>query len=189
MEKLELDGCYIIGHSFGAWVASKYALNCTDRVKGLILVAPAGIRDEKFEDKYFLLRPLLWETPLVDWGLNLVTPIAGILNNKKAIEKIKEYRYQLTNQPVARSILITRLQGMRGAETVETEIHQIEIPALIIAGEFDETIPLWHSETYAREIPNAKLEIIPDADHGLPQGYPQEIATSILEFFASETTV
>jgi len=42
---------------------------------------------------------------------------------------------------------------------------------------------MWHSETYAREIPNAKLEIIPGADHALPQGYPQEIATSILNFF------
>ncbi|MDJ0536791.1 MAG: alpha/beta hydrolase [Xenococcaceae cyanobacterium MO_207.B15] len=189
LKKLELKRCYIIGHSFGAWVASKYALNFPDCVNGLILLGPAGIKDNRFEERYFFLRPLLWETPLIDWSLNLVTPLSEIFNYKKALETIKEYRYQLTNQPVARSMLITRLQGMRGAETVETEIHKLKIPVLVIAGECDETIPLWHSETYAREIPNAQLEIIPGADHALPTEYPQKIAASILKFFVSESTV
>ncbi len=56
LEKLVIDESYNVVHTFGTSVASKYALNFSDRVKGLILVGPAGIRDEKFEDKCFLLR-------------------------------------------------------------------------------------------------------------------------------------
>jgi pimeloyl-ACP methyl ester carboxylesterase len=58
---------------------------------------------------------------------------------------------------------------------------------LVISGDRDETIPLWHSETYAREIPGAKLAIIPDASHSLPQEYAPELAGLILQFLGCAT--
>jgi len=182
IQQLKLEQFYLLGHSFGAWVSSAYALQFPHKVRGLILAGPAGIRDDSFCGRYDHLRPLLWDTPLIDFALNLATPVAKIVGKKADIEQIWSFRKNLMNQPVARSFLLTRLRPEDAVDTVEKDIHKLPMPALVIAGELDETIPLWHSETYAQEIPNAQLKIIPGADHSLPQNYHQEMVSLITEF-------
>jgi pimeloyl-ACP methyl ester carboxylesterase len=67
-------------------------------------------------------------------------------------------------------------------DTVEKDIHRLPMPALVITGDRDDTIPLWHSETYAREIPNAHLKILANADHSLPTDYAPQLADLVLPF-------
>lgn len=176
--KLGLDSFYILGHSFGGWVAAAYALRYPEQVKGLLLAAPAGIRDDSFCGRYDHLRPLLWQTPVVDWVLKLLQ-----LSTKNAtINKIAWFRRELKAQPAARSFLVDRIRPEDAIDTVEKEIHRLKVPTLVMTGDRDETIPLWHSETYAAEIPGAKLAIIPDASHSLPQDYAPQLAALILQF-------
>jgi pimeloyl-ACP methyl ester carboxylesterase len=179
---LNLEPCYLLGYSFGGWVSSAYALAYPDAVTGLMLAAPAGIRDDSFCGRYDYLRPLLWQTPLVDWALTLVKPIAHFTGHQEAIHKIAWIRGELNAQPAARSFLVDRMRPEDAIDTVEKEIHQLRVPTLVITGDRDETIPLWHSETYAREIPTATLVIIPDADHSLPRDYADRLADLILPF-------
>jgi pimeloyl-ACP methyl ester carboxylesterase len=179
---LQLDSFYILGHSFGGWVASAYALQYPSTVKGLLLAAPAGIRDDSFCGRYDHLRPLLWQTPVVDWVLQLVRVCAKIIDKSEIIDKISWFRQELNSQPAARSFLVDRIRPEDAVDTVEKEIHQIQVPTLVITGDRDQTIPLWHSETYANTIPGAKLAIIPNASHSLPQDYAPEMAALILPF-------
>ena len=67
-------------------------------------------------------------------------------------------------------------------ETVEKEIHQLQIPTLVIAADSDETIPLWHCQTYTNEIPGAELAIIPNSTDRLPQTQAQIMAKLISNF-------
>lgn len=179
---LQLDSFYILGHSFGGWVASAYALHYPSNVKGLLLAAPAGIRDDSFCGRYDHLRPLLWQTPVVDWVLQLTRLGTKIVGKSEIIDKISWFRRELNAQPAARSFLVDRMRPEDAVDTVEKEIHQLRVPTLVITGDRDETIPLWHSETYANEIPGAKLAIIPNASHSLPQEYASELAALILAF-------
>ncbi|MGG6267329.1 alpha/beta fold hydrolase [Leptolyngbya sp. AN03gr2] len=182
VETLNLNSFYLLGHSFGGWVSAAYSLQYPDSVKGLILAAPAGIRDDSFAGRYDHLRPILWETPAIDWGLELIKPIAGLFGQEKLIGQISWMRRELTTQPAARSFLVDRLRPEDAIDTVEKEIHRLTVPTLVITGDQDETIPLWHSETYANEIPNAKLVILPNADHSLPQKFAPELATQITQW-------
>ncbi len=179
---LGLDPCYILGHSFGGWVAAAYALKYPASVKGLLLAAPAGIRDDSFCGRYDHLRPLLWQTPVVDWLLQLAKLSTKIVGKSETLEKISWFRGELNAQPAARSFLVDRMRPEDAVDTVEKEIHQLRVPTLVISGDRDETIPLWHSETYAREIPGAQLVTIPEASHSLPQDYAPELAALILPF-------
>ncbi len=179
VEALQLDSFYLLGHSFGGWVSAAYALNYPASVKGLILAAPAGIRDDSFAGRYDHLRPILWETPAIDWTLNLLKPIAGLIGQEKTIAQIAWMRRELTTQPAARSFLVDRLRPEDAIDTVEKDIHRLTVPTLVITGDQDETIPIWHSETYAKEIPNAELVILPNADHSLPQKHNAELAAQI----------
>jgi pimeloyl-ACP methyl ester carboxylesterase len=175
---LGLDCYYILGHSFGGWVAAAYALKYPTQVKGLLLAAPAGIRDDSFCGRYDHLRPLLWQTPVVDWVLQLLK----LITKNATIDQIAWFRRELNAQPAARSFLVDRIRPEDAIDTVEKEIHRLKVPTLVISGDRDETIPLWHSETYAAEIPGAKLAIIPDASHSLPQDYSSQLAALILQF-------
>ncbi len=89
------------------------------------------------------------------------------------------------SQPVARSFLMSRMRPEDAVDTVEKDIHKLRVPTLVITGDADETIPLWHSQTYADEIPGAKLAIIPDATHGLPQTQAIALANLIWQFLGN----
>jgi pimeloyl-ACP methyl ester carboxylesterase len=182
VQTLELESFYLLGHSFGGWVSAAYTLKYPDSVKGLILAAPAGIRDDSFCGRYDHLRPILWQTPVIDWALGLIKPIAQIAGQEKTIAQILWMRNELNTQPAARSFLVDRLRPEDAIDTVEKEIHQITAPTLVITGDKDETIPLWHSETYAKEIFNAKIAILNDADHSLPQKHSSELAALISQW-------
>jgi len=177
-----LKNFYIMGHSFGGWVASAYALAYPHLVKGLVLAAPAGIRDDSFSGRYTFLHPILWDTPIVDWVLNLLQPLAALAGQRSTLQKVHWMRQELMAQPAARSFLLHRLRPEDAIDTVEKDIHQLQLPTLVITGDCDETIPLWHCQTYAQSIPNAKLVILPNASHSLPQNNASELAEHVLAF-------
>jgi pimeloyl-ACP methyl ester carboxylesterase len=182
VEQLNIEPCCIIGHSFGGWVASAYSLKYPNSVSSLVLAAPAGIRDDSFCGQYDALRPLLWETPAVDWALQLAKPFASLAGKSEKLQEISGWRRELMSQPVARSFLMSRMRPEDAVDTVEKEIHQLQIPTLVIAADSDETIPLWHCETYTNQIPGAELVIIPNSTHGLPQTQAQIMAKLISKF-------
>jgi len=182
VEARSFERCYLLGHSFGGWVATAYALAYPEQVAGLILAAPAGIRDDSFCGRYDHLRPILWDTPIVDWVLNGIAPLVTLAGHQETLKQITWMRRELMAQPAARSFLMDRLRPEDAIDTVEKHIHQLQVPTLVITGDRDETIPLWHSETYAQEIPNAKLVIFPNADHSLPQNHAPQLAELILSF-------
>lgn len=185
IEALNLDACYLVGHSFGGWVASAYALAYPETVRGLVLVAPAGIRDDSFCGRYDHLRFLLWKTPIVDWGLRLATPLSTLLGQRATVAQLTEFRQKLMTEPAARSFLVDRLRPEDAIDTVEKDIHRLRVPTLVIAGAQDETIPLWHCQTYAHEISNARLAVLDNADHALPQNFAADLATLIAPFLAT----
>ncbi|MEM8778560.1 MAG: alpha/beta hydrolase [Cyanobacteria bacterium P01_G01_bin.49] len=186
---LKVPSFYLIGYSYGGWVASAYATSYQQFsdikhlenivLKQLILIAPAGIRDDKFVGRYNHLKPLLLESPLIDFGLIIIAAMAKLIKKDKEIKFIREIRQTLLNQPAAKAMISNRLKPEDAVDTVEKNIHEIAIPTLIIAAENDNIIPLWHSQTYADLIPQASLNIIKEADHNLIHSHSQKISQFI----------
>ncbi len=195
---LELENVQLVGHSYGGWLASAYTIASTgigwDQPKtqwlepaptfpppaSLTLIAPAGIRDDSFVGRYNYMKPLLWDTPIVDWAMAIIRPIARILGQAKAFAQIDQARVALRSQPVAKSFIVDRLRPEDAIDTVERWLSAINLPTLVIAAAQDGTIPLWHCETYGQNIPGARLKIFADADHDLIQTHHRAIAQLIL---------
>lgn len=184
LQELGLESCVLVGHSFGGWVSAAYAIAYPNQVRALCLVTPAGIRDDSFCGRYNWMRPVLWQTPVVDALLWLIKPMAILFRQTKTLELVCWARRELNRQPAARSFLVDRLKPEDAIDTVEKYISAITSPTLILAAEKDDTIPAWHCETYAQEIIGAELRVIPEAGHGLPQNNPTEIAHSLIKFIS-----
>ncbi len=182
IEALQLRQLILVGHSYGGWTSAAYAIEQSTQLDGLVLLAPAGIRDDSFVGRYDYMRPILWETPAVDWILAAIRPVAYLLGQGKTYRQVAMARREFSKQPVAKSFIVDRLRPEDAIDTVEQEIHHIEAPTLVIAGQEDSTIPLWHCETYGRDIPNARLEVLPDTDHDLIRTRRPRIAELITGF-------
>lgn len=171
MTALGLTNVTLIGHSYGGWTSSALAIEQADAhtslLEHLILIAPAGIRDDSFVGRYNYMRPILWETPVVDWVLTGLKPLANLLGQQKTYDQVAMARREFGKQPVAKSFIVDRLRPEDAIDTVEKDIHKIAVPTLVIAGAHDTTIPLWHCETYGQGVPGAKFEVLPEADHDL----------------------
>ncbi|MDA0268876.1 MAG: alpha/beta hydrolase [Cyanobacteria bacterium] len=201
LQALELQDFYLVGHSYGGWVAVAYALALAGMggnpektawvptaplvlekscLWGLGLVAPAGIRDDSFVGRYTHLKPLLWETPLVDWAIAALAPIAALTGKTETYQTLHQARQAFKAQPVAKSFIVDRLEPEDAIDTVERFLGQIQVPTLVFAGEADQTIPLWHCQTYAAGLSEAQLIAFPETDHDLPQSQVEAIAAHLI---------
>ncbi|MEN9240279.1 MAG: alpha/beta hydrolase, partial [Thermostichales cyanobacterium SZTDM-1c_bins_54] len=153
IQSLHLPPLILVGHSFGGWVAAAYAIAHPHHLQALILLAPAGIRDDHFAGRYRRLLPLLWDSPWVDRFLDWGSPIAALLGQSHPWHKLKQFRHHLNRQPLARQFLRQRQRPEAATDTVEGSLAEITAPTLVIAAEQDDTIPLWHCQTYANGIP------------------------------------
>jgi pimeloyl-ACP methyl ester carboxylesterase len=61
-------------------------------------------------------------------------------------------------------------------------LRRITAPTLVVAGAQDGLVPRAHAETYAAEIPGARLAVIEGAAHWLPFEKPDELAALVREF-------
>jgi pimeloyl-ACP methyl ester carboxylesterase len=118
----------------------------------------------------------------VDWALQLAKPFASLAGKSENLQQISGWRRELMSQPVARSYLMSQMLPEDAVDTVEKEIHQLQIPTLVIAADSDETIPLGHCQTYTNEISGAELAIIPNSTRGLSQTQAQIMAKLISKF-------
>jgi pimeloyl-ACP methyl ester carboxylesterase len=198
---LELETFHLVGHSYGGWLTAAYAIASSGTIgwddaktqwksppteafngpapQTISLIAPAGIRDDRFVGRYNYMKPLLWETPIVDWVMAALRPIARVIGQADAFGQIDQARVALRSQPVAKSFIVDRLRPEDAIDTVERWLSAIAVPTLVIAAAQDSTIPLWHCETYGQGVVGATLEILADAAHDLIQTHPGPIAADL----------
>jgi pimeloyl-ACP methyl ester carboxylesterase len=65
---------------------------------------------------------------------------------------------------------------------LERRLHRITVPTLILWGEHDAVVPRQHAERYAARIPQAQLQIVPDAGHAVLMERPEEAIRAIEQF-------
>ena len=79
-----------------------------------------------------------------------------------------------------RASYLAALQGLIGW-SVEDQISDIEMPALVITADNDYT-PVTIKEVYVAAMPQARLQVIENSRHGTPMDQPDRFNEVVLEF-------
>ncbi|MFT7722491.1 MAG: alpha/beta hydrolase [Roseateles sp.] len=174
-EKRVADGFQLMGESLGGWIAAQYTLQAlrgeaagesfTLRKPGrLVLADAAGFRE---------VMAAQFEKPAPGKG-GAGPSLAG---QKALLARI--FRAPAFNTEAAirnglgwsiskgDSFTIAAVHANPAIlnEAIDGQLAGITIPTLVVWGQHDELIPLALGERYAREIPGARLVVVPEAGH------------------------
>ena len=152
MDKLKIDTAHLLGFSDGGNTAIALALHFPQRVRTLILNG-ANLTPEGLNNA---VRHQIFREHMLFSFLSLFSVKA---------KRKKEILSLMIDQP----------------QFSEEEIQKIRIPTLVIVGEHD-MIKQAHTDKIVSLIKNAKLEIIPHADHFAAEKFPNEFNTAVMSF-------
>jgi pimeloyl-ACP methyl ester carboxylesterase len=160
----------IIGHSNGGAIAIYGISENLIQAEKLILLASAGVRDQK-KGRKKLLR-------IVVGGGKAATAILP----HKAKKKIKSKFYKSIG---SEALLLPELEeSFRRivGEDVQGRAKKLSIPTLLIYGAKDKAVPLSYGQLLHDAIPHSKLEVLPNAEHFVHLEEAQKVSALVQQF-------
>jgi len=159
---------YLLGHSFGGALASKFAIKHPQKIKKLFLVAAACIRRKTIK-KRFLAR---------------ISKIFKIFSFFPSYDIIRRAFYKFV---VGKSDYLQTNGVMKEAflrvisEDLSQHLSFIKVPTVIVWGDKDSTTLLEDAYFINKKIENSKLVIIPGAGHDLNWRTPEFLSQEVLK--------
>jgi 3-oxoadipate enol-lactonase len=173
----------LLGTSWGGFVAPRVALRAPDRVRGLVLFNSSAERGNPFErTKAAVLTKLLALGALDRITGQLI--VSGLLapetrNQRQQIGPDLATQFLGWDRPrfltTVHSVLLER-------DTILDTLSDVRVPALIVSGQQDHTLPSIHSERIVARLPNARHVQVADAAHLVPLEAPCDANSLILDF-------
>lgn len=172
-EQSHQSGVYLLGHSFGGRIATKFAVSFLQKLLGLILVSSAGVTPRNkfriFSYRIFTkIGNLIFSLPFLkvshEPARKLIYWAAGSRDFYQAKGIMKE---------VFRLVI---------AEDLTPYLQDIKIKTLIVWGKDDRMTPVSDAHIYHREINGSILNIIPDVGHSPNLKAPEKLAKIVSDF-------
>ncbi len=155
LDDLQLERVHLLGNSMGGWIALKFAEQNPQRIRKMVLIAPAGIR---------------FEPPPLD----IFTP-----NDEPGMVRLLQYLFHrpmklpgwflrdwLRVSRQRRKAVRVMIESMLTAQDLmDDRVLKIQVPTLILWGEHDRVIPVETGRRLVSLMPTARLEIIGGCGH------------------------
>jgi pimeloyl-ACP methyl ester carboxylesterase len=184
LDELGVERAIWAGLSTGGFAALRAALTVPERVRAIV-VADASAAAESSYSK-FKYRTLGIGARLVGMRpfVPVVVPIMfGQTTLKENPELVEEWTPALLSMDL-RSLL-RFLEAIITRDSLLDRLPEIDVPALIMAGEEDRAQPVFRARQMADGIPGARLEIIPQAGHLSALEQPEAFNRALLDFLTS----
>ncbi len=187
LEALRLPRAWWLGYSMGARMALQMAVHKPERVAGLVLAsATAGFPEVALRAERIRADEVLAER-IGGWGMEafvdfwLELPLFAGLQRLPRPQRQALRRQRLENSPVG---LANALRGMGSGAMppVWERLQDVQVPALVLAGELDEKFAAL-AKSLVAGLPEGNLAIVPDAGHSLILEAPQRYLNAVLGFF------
>jgi pimeloyl-ACP methyl ester carboxylesterase len=177
MGVLDLNRAVLVGHSLGAAIALRFAINYPQEIAGIVLIG-GGM---KMPVNSFFLDFLKTNPPEVP--AEVIDLICKFSLAKKNRPKFSAPLQKSLSQSKV-DVLYGDLLACNNLDLTQ-ELGEIRVPALVICGAEDKMTPQDCSRQLAASISGATLEIIKSAGHMVMMERPAEFNISLDKFAAS----
>lgn len=161
-----IDAAHVVGYSLGGTLAQVLAARNPERVRSLVLAATAcRVKD--------------WRREVLDEWMQLIEARgvrAFAQENLRWVAAARHLRWVTPIAPLMSPLLVRapshgvigQIQAIRNiTEQLHEELHGVEQQTLVIVGAQDILTPVADSEEIVHRIPNARLQVITGAAHGM----------------------
>ena len=172
-DQLGLDRVNLAGFSMGGRLAATFAIEHRERVRKLVLIAPAGLDVPGY--------------PLPDFSQIAPEEIPGYLAHDVSI--LAPY---LPKGPDPEFAAAQEREGGNFGKLIQNGLvgpwlprwlHRVDMPTLIAWGDKDRILPAAHAAEWKKLIPHALVRIFPDAGHIVADEKP-ECVEAIADFLS-----
>jgi pimeloyl-ACP methyl ester carboxylesterase len=161
----------LFGFSMGGFVAQAVALKAPERVQGLALLNTSSRPQTAQESAATQAQlELARRTPFK--GLTS-RALASSLHPARSAERALLDRLQAMAVANGKEVFLRQLQTLRDSNA--EQLARLRCPALIVASDHDKLRTVEESEEMARQIPQARFEIVADCGHMTPLEKPREL--------------
>ena len=178
VEALGLTRPHLVGHSMGGMIAAEMAAIAPHDLGRLVLAGAAGlwIEEHPIPDIFALLPGQLVELLFQDADKGQALLTGGVdFSDMEAFKTF--YLGQQRRLAMAGKILFP-IPNRR----VSKRLYRVTAPTLVLWGGADKLIIPAYAERWARLIPGAQVQIIPDAGHMLPYEQPEIFVDALSRF-------
>jgi len=182
-----VDEAILVGNSLGGYIAARYASRHPERVRGLVLISPAGYPQELPWPLRLLTLPVLgrihsWITPrwMVERG------VASAYGDPGRIRPGVVDRYwELLRAPGNRSGMRRLARTMDELRDREPEwVEDIRVPTLVVWGGADTFTPVELAHRWKEDLPQMELVILEGVGHVAMEELPARSLEVVRPFLA-----
>lgn len=190
LDALGIKAAYLLGHSLGGFIAQELVVSYPDLVSKLILASTnhGGLK----------VIPITQEamdvlTNREGDALELVRRGIAIACAPGFIERQLGLVQELINYRLSNPVPIPQYQAQVAAgagmatltdEQVQNRMGAIQVPTLVLFGEYDRVVPPGNADLLISKIANAESKIIPAAGHIFPIEDPAATVNAIHSFLS-----
>ncbi|KAJ2959125.1 hypothetical protein NQZ79_g5397 [Umbelopsis isabellina] len=202
-EAMNIKKMTLLGHSFGGFVSTSYALKHRDRLNKLVLLSPIGLQGFRFPADQALslsgriLFTSIWTlTPQRILGMLPKSRVLRMLANSRVKtiqafgfpdDTVIRYVYELATQSVSGEMAFSKLMGptkdsaMTWHVPLKQRLQELkDLPIFLAYGEHDWIDYRFATEVRNKILPQTKVFLLPDAGH---HGYVE--AADLLSYIVS----
>jgi pimeloyl-ACP methyl ester carboxylesterase len=187
-DRLGLTAPAVVGTSLGGWLAVELATRYPERVGRMVLVNPVGLylADHPVAEMFGRSPAELAEMLFADQS----HPIAALMHQAAEFQGDVGKHVEIPLEmvlPMWKALGATARIGWDPYlhnPKLRSRLHRASAPTLVVAGRHDGLVPLAHAQTYAAELPDARLEVVEDAAHWLPLETPDALVALVEKFCA-----
>lgn len=181
LDQLEIEKAVVGGMSMGGYVLLNLCERYPERLLGaMFLMTRAAADDAAAREKRSLL------AGEVNAGKPLVVADAftSVLFAPDTLQKnpqlVAEVRQWMEATPAAG--LVGGLLAMRDRDDYVAKLAGFDLPSLVVGAEQDLAVPLEHSRVLVEWLPDAELQIIPEAGHMANLEQPEAFNAALVKF-------
>jgi len=190
MDGLHIKQAHIVGASMGGQIAQIFAIEHTERLLSLTLVATSsgdpGLQPPKPEVLDFFFKPSSDNTD-PESAVNQHIEQYKLYTHPDdfdldAVKALHKNAYQRAYHPMGNK---RQLLAMIFAEPRGEKLRSVFVPSLVIHGVYDPVAPADHGKQLAECLPHSHLLIIEKMGHGLPVRACPEFVDAMVKHFNS----
>lgn len=187
LQSMGLTEVDIVGHSFGGGVAQVLLLECPERIRRIVLVAPGGLgRDVGFWLKLATFPKVVeyFGQPFMGFGTRRALGGAHERSSEHDVKALSQMNAARgTARAFSRTVRdVIDWRGQRRLFSHRSDEVSVFPPIAVFWGDRDTLIPIAHGEAFVAATEGVELKVFSDCGHYLYQQQPEAFVDALREF-------